>query len=45
MRKVLEVMQREYEVAPQELENDLLQLIEQLQARGLVNLSQPDERK
>ena len=45
VRKVLEVMQREYEVAPQELENDLLQLIEQLQARGLVNLSQPDERK
>ena len=45
LRMVLEAMQEEYEVAPQELENDLLQLIEQLQARGLVSLSQPEERK
>ena len=45
LRKVLEAMQQEYEVAPQELESDLLQLIEQLQARGLVNLSQPDRQK
>jgi hypothetical protein len=45
LRKVFEAMQQEYEVAPQVLESDLLQLIEQLQARGLVNLSQPNERK
>ena len=45
LRKVLEAMQQEYEVAPQELESDLLQLIEQLQTRGLVILSQPDARK
>ena len=45
LRRVLEVMQQEYDVAPRDLENDLLQLIEQLQSRGLVNLSQPDERK
>jgi hypothetical protein len=45
LRKVLEAALQEYEVAPQVLENDLLQLIEQLQARGLVTLSQPSERK
>ena len=45
LRQVLEAMQQEYEVAPRDLENDLLQLIEQLQSRGLVNLSQQDERK
>ena len=45
LRKVLEAALQEYEVAPQVLENDLLQLIEQLQARGLVILSQPSERK
>ena len=45
LRKVLEAMQQEYEVAPQVLENDLLQLIEQLQARGLVTLSQSGDQK
>jgi hypothetical protein len=45
LRKVLEAMQMEYEVTPQELESDLLQLIDQLQARGLVNLSPPGERQ
>ena len=45
LRKVLEAMQQEYEVAPQALESDLLQLVEQLHARGLVNLAQPEERK
>ena len=44
LRKVLETIQEEYEVAPQVLESDLLQLVEQLQARGLVNLTQPQER-
>ncbi len=45
LRKVLEAMQKEYEVAPQVLERDLLQLVEQLNARGLVNLTQPEERR
>lgn len=45
LRKVLDAALQEYEVAPQVLENDLLQLIEQLQARGLVILSQPSEQK
>ena len=45
LRKVLEAMQQEYEVAPQVLESDLLQLVGQLHARGLVNLTQPEERK
>jgi hypothetical protein len=45
LRKVLEAIQQEYDVAPQTLESDLLQLVEQLNARGLVNLTQPDERK
>jgi hypothetical protein len=45
LRKVLETIQEEYEVAPQVLESDLLQLVGQLHARGLVNLTQPEERK
>jgi hypothetical protein len=44
LRKVLEAMEQEYDVAPQQLESDLLELIEQLQARGLVKLSPPTER-
>ena len=42
LRNVLEALQQEYEVNPQILENDLLQLVEQLQARGLVILSPRD---
>ncbi len=45
LRKVLEAVQQEYEVAPQVLEKDLLELIDQLQARGLVKLSQPGDQK
>ena len=45
LRKVLEAMQQEYEVAPQTLESDLLRLVEELQAKGLVCVSQRDERK
>jgi hypothetical protein len=45
LRKVLEAMQQEYEVAPQTLESDLLRLVEELRARGLVSVSQRDERK
>ena len=43
LRKVLAAMQQEYEVAPQDLERDLRELIDQLQSRGLVNLSDPTE--
>ena len=45
LRKVFQVMQQEYEVAPQTLESDLLRLVEELRARGLVSVSQRDERK
>ena len=41
LRKVFEELQKEYEVPSEALESDLLQLVEQLQARGLVNLTQP----
>lgn len=43
LRKVFEAMRQEYAIAPQALESDLLQLVEQLNARGLVNLTQPQE--
>jgi len=45
LRKVLEVMEQEYEVVPKTLEDDLIELIEQMQARGLVVLSQSGEGK
>jgi hypothetical protein len=45
LRKVLEAMQQEYEVAPQTLESDLLLIVEELRAKGLVSVSQRDEGK
>lgn len=45
LNKVFEEMQREYEVPPESLETDLLQLVDQLQAKGLVCLVPTDERK
>jgi len=45
LRRVFEVVQQEYEVAPQELETDILQLVDHLQRRGLVSLAQPPEQK
>jgi hypothetical protein len=45
LRKVLEAMQQEYEVAPQTLESDLLRLVEELRAKGLVSVSKLDEAK
>lgn len=44
LREVFGVMQQEYEVAPKELEIDILQLVDQLHANGLVSLVQPQER-
>ena len=45
LRKVFEVMQREYDVAPPTLESDLLRLVEELRAKGLVNVPQHDYGK
>ena len=45
LRKVFEAMQREYDVAPPTLGSDLIRLVEQLRAKGLVTVSQADERK
>jgi Coenzyme PQQ synthesis protein D (PqqD) len=45
LRRVFEVMQQEYQVAPQELETDILDLVDQLHSKGLVNLAQPQEQK
>lgn len=39
LRKVFEAMLREYDVAPSTLESDLLRLVEQLWAKGLVSVS------
>jgi hypothetical protein len=41
LQKVLEIMQEEYEVAPEVLEEDLLQLVGQLCAQGLISVSRP----
>jgi hypothetical protein len=39
LQKVFEHMQEEYEVAPEVREQDLLHLIDQLCAQGLVSVS------
>jgi len=44
LRKVFEVMQREYDVTPQTLESDLLRIVGELRAKGLVSVSERDER-
>ena len=41
LQKVLEIMQEEYEVAPEVLEKDLLHLVDQLCAKGLLSVSRP----
>jgi hypothetical protein len=41
LQKVFEIMQDEYEVAPESLEQDLLHLVDQLCAQGLVRVSRP----
>jgi hypothetical protein len=43
LRKVFEAMQREYDVASARLESDLLRLVEELRAKGLVSISQPNQ--
>ena len=39
LRKVFEVMQAEYDVVPGTLESDLIRLVEELRAKGLVILT------
>ena len=43
LQKVFEIMGEEYEVAPEALERDLLQLVGQLSAKGLVSVSRSQE--
>ena len=45
LRKVLEVMQSEFDAAPETLENDLLRLVEELRGKGLVSVSQRKKSK
>ena len=40
--RVFEALQEEYEVPPELLERDLLELVEQLREKGLVNVSQAE---
>ncbi len=40
--RVFEAMREEYEVPPELLERDLLELVEQLREKGLVNVSQAE---
>jgi len=41
LQKVVAIMQEEYEVTPEVLEKDLLHLVDQLCAKGLVSVSRP----
>ena len=43
LRKVFEAMQREYDVAPETLEKDLLRLVGELRGKGLVTVAQRNE--
>ena len=43
LRRVLAELQKEYEVPPGTLESDLLELVDQLSAKGLVSLRAMDE--
>jgi hypothetical protein len=45
LRRVYEEMQKEYEVSSKTLETDLLELVDQLSAKGLVSLGATDERR
>jgi hypothetical protein len=45
LRRVFEEMQKEYEVSSETLETDLLELVDQLSAKGLVSMGARDERQ
>jgi hypothetical protein len=44
LRRVFEVVLREYEVAPEKLEGDILRLVEELRSKGLVRLCPAGEQ-
>lgn len=43
--RVFEAMRAEFGVSPEALESDLFRLVEELRAKGLVSVSQRDERR
>lgn len=43
LRRAFEVVQQEYDVAPEKLEGDLLRLVEELRAKGLLRVSSSQE--
>jgi hypothetical protein len=43
LRRVFEAVQQEYDVAPERLEGDLLLLVEELRAKGLLIVSSSQE--
>jgi hypothetical protein len=43
LRRAFEAVQQEYDVAPEKLEGDLLRLVEELRAKGLLNVSSSQE--
>jgi len=45
LHKVLEVMQSEYDVAPDILQYDLLRLVDELRGKGLVSVTERTESK
>ncbi len=44
LRKVLATMQQEYDVAPDRLEQDLLRLVAEMRAKGLVDVASWDRQ-
>ena len=43
LRRAFDAMQQEYDVAPETLERDILRLVGELRAKGLVTLSSSEE--
>jgi len=43
LRRAFEAVQHEYDVAPEKLEGDLLRLVEELRAKGLLSVSSSQE--
>ena len=43
LRRAFEVVQQEYDVASEKLESDILRLVQELRAKGLVSLSSSGE--
>jgi hypothetical protein len=43
LRRAFEAVQQEYDVTPEKLESDLLRLVEELRAKGLLNVYSSQE--